>query len=294
MKRCLLVLSAMVVAAAGIAYGRDRAEIGPGDGELSAALPGTTLKLFTYRPTGCSPNLLLLVFHGVKRDAGPYRDRARPLADRLCAVVVAPQFDRERFPRDLYQYGGIVQNGAVVAAGERTVDLVSPLAAWARAATGSPQMPYVLLGHSAGGQFVDRVAAFAATGPARLVVANPSTWVMPSLAEAAPFGFGHLGPAIGAEEAMRVYLARPLIVLLGDADTGTRNLAASPEAMAQGPYRLARGRNAFRMAKETAERKGWPLNWTLIEIPGVGHDAAAMFAAPQTAAALQDLSRPRP
>jgi poly(3-hydroxybutyrate) depolymerase len=293
MKRCLLALAVVIVAAAG-ANGQNRAEIGPGNGEQSAALPGATLRLFTYRPTDCTPDLLLLAFHGVQRDAGPYRDHARPLADRLCALVVAPQFDKQRFPRDLYQYGGIVQNGVAVTPGGRTVDLVAPLAAWARAAAGSPQMPYVLLGHSAGAQFVDRVAAFATTDAARMVAANPSTWVMPSLAEPAPFGFGRFGPTGDAEAALRAYLARPLVVLLGDADTGKHNLAASPEAMAQGPYRLARGRNAFRQARETAARMSWPFNWTLVEIPGVGHNAAAMFAAPQTAAALEDLSHPRP
>jgi hypothetical protein len=294
MKRCLLALAVMIAAAGGVARGQDRAGIGPGNGEQTAALPRASLELFTYRPADCSPRLLLLVFHGVKRDAGPYRDRARPLADRLCAVVLAPLFDKERFPRDLYQYGGVMQKEVVAAAGSRTVDLVGPLVAWARTAVGSPRMPYVLLGHSAGAQFVDRVAAFTATDAARIVVANPSTWVMPSLTTAAPFGFLGVEPPSAAEEELRAYLARPLIVLLGGADTGTHNLARSPEAMAQGPYRLARGRNAFQMAHQVAERRRWPIHWTLVEVSGVGHDAAAMFSAPQTMTALEDLDPARP
>jgi hypothetical protein len=155
-------------------------------------------------------------------------------------------------------------------------------------------MPYVLLGHSAGAQFVDRVAAFTATDAARIVVANPSTWVMPSLTAAAPFGFLGVEPPSAAEEELRADLARPLVVLLGGADTGTHNLARSPEAMAQGPYRLARGRNAFQMARQVAEQRGWPIHWTLVEVPGVGHDAAAMFSAPQTMAVLEDAGPGRP
>jgi hypothetical protein len=73
---------------------------------------------------------------------------------------------------------------------------------------------------------------------------------MPSLTEAAPFGFGGIGPSPKAEEALRAYLARPIVVLLGDADTGTHNLAVSPEAMAQGSYRPARGRNASRRRRK--------------------------------------------
>ena len=290
-RKTLCMFLATTALLAGTASGQT---IGPGDGEQSVALPKATLGLFTYRPANCSAKLLLLVFHGVNRDAGPYRDRARPLADRLCAVVIAPLFDKERFPRDLYQYGGIVQNGIVAKPGHRAVDLVEPLVAWGRAAVGSPQMPYVLLGHSAGAQFVDRVAAFTASDAARIVVANPSTWVMPSLVDAAPFGFGGVVPTAIAEEALQTYLARPLVVLLGEADTGTRHLAIGPEAMAQGPYRLARGRNAFRTARQVAQQHHWAIDWTLVEVPGVGHDAAAMLSAPQTAAALADLHPRRP
>jgi hypothetical protein len=286
------ILGALATATALFAQTASGQTIAQGNGQQSAALPGATLELFTYRPPNCSPGLLLLVFHGVNRDAGPYRDHARPLADRLCAVVVAPLFDQQRFPRDLYQYGGIMHDGRVAGAGHRTVDLLDPLAAWTRTAVGAPQMPYVLLGHSAGAQFADRAAAFTTTEAARIVVANPSTWVMPSLTVAAPFGFRGVEPASRAEEALRAYLARPLIVLLGQADTGTHNLAMGPEAMAQGPYRLARGRNAFRAAQGVAASHNWPFGWTLIEVPGVGHNATAMFNTPQTTAALARTSDP--
>ncbi|MGU7769232.1 hypothetical protein ACV229_03495 [Burkholderia sp. MR1-5-21] len=42
----------------------------------------------------------------------------------------------------------------------------------------------MLLGHSAGAQFLDRVAASGAPDAARIVIANSSTCVMPSTAEA--------------------------------------------------------------------------------------------------------------
>jgi dienelactone hydrolase len=263
------------------------APIAPGDGEQLVSLQGGELQVFTYRPADCRPRILFVVFHGVGRDAGPYRDHARPLADKFCAVVAAPKFDAGRFPRDLYQYGGIADHGRLIQEGTRTIDLVAPLVTWAQEAAGQPGMPYVLIGHSAGAQFLGRVAAYTSTQALQIVLANPSTWVMPTTDTSLPFGFGGIKPS--PDEALRAYLAKPIIVDLGGSDTGTKSLDVSAEAMQQGPYRLARGRNAFNAAKLAAEIHGWPFNWTMIEVPDVGHNATQMFNAPQTVSALEAL-----
>jgi hypothetical protein len=71
---------------------------------------------------------------------------------------------------------------------------------------------------------------------------------------------------------------------LGQEDIGTHNLAAEPEAVAQGATRLERGRNAFAKAKAAAEQQGWQFGWQLVEVPGVGHNAAMMFSSPQAVA----------
>jgi pimeloyl-ACP methyl ester carboxylesterase len=265
--------------------GTAQAQIASGAGEQTATISGQPFKVATYRPPSCSPELLLVVFHGIGRDAGPYRDHAQPLADRLCAFIVAPEFDKERFPRDFYQFGGVAPAGQYVPAGTRPIDLVVPLVAWTRQAAGKPTLSYILIGHSAGAQFVSRVAAFTPTDAARIVVANPSTWVMPTSSDDVPNGFGGVP---NAEQALRTYLALPLLVLLGQNDTGSNNLDQSAKAMAQGPYRLARGRNAFKAAQATAASHGWTLGWRLVEVPDVGHSATNMFKAPATIAALSE------
>ncbi|HYD08290.1 MAG TPA: hypothetical protein VEC60_21325 [Reyranella sp.] len=251
-----------------------------GNGKHEADIAGTTLKVFTYRPAG-TPRRLLLVFHGLNRDAGPYRNNARVLAERIGAIVIAPEFDAGRFSIDLYQRGGVAKDGAFVPAGNRTVDLIAPLLAWAREASGHPELPHALLGHSAGGQFLSRVTAFAPTEPAHFIVANPSTWVAPSLTDAVPFGFGGTPDA---ENALRAYLERPVVALLGQEDTGTHNLSSEPEAVALGATRLERGRNTFAKAKAVAQERGWPFGWQLVEVPGIGHNAALMFSSPQAVA----------
>lgn len=247
--------------------------------ELHLAPDGVALEVFTYMPAGCgAPRALLLVFHGVGRDADRYRDHAKPLADALCAAVAAPPFDKARFGRDLYQYGGV----GVAPEGRRSIDLIAPLADDVRAGLGARGVPVLLLGHSAGAQFLDRAMAFAQAprGLAGAIVANPSTWVLPD-GDAPPFGLGGVSP--------RAYLEARIAVLLGGADTGGKELAVGRRAMAQGENRLERGRRAFAMAQDVARREGWALGWTEAEVPGVGHDAARMFASAEALAAARRL-----
>src|SRR5262249_27439663 len=147
-----------------------------------------------------------------------------------------------------------------VAPGKRTVDLIAPLVAWAQAACARSDLPHALIGHSAGGQFLSRVAAFAPTPATRYLIANPSTWVLPSLQDAVPYGFG--GTPDG-ERALRAYLELPVTVLLGAEDIGTDNLSSEAEAVAQGINRRERGRNTFAKAKAAAQSLGCRFGWEL-------------------------------
>jgi hypothetical protein len=258
-------------------------DIPAGNGRQSATVSGVVLTVYTYKPSNCAPRLLLLTFHGVGRNARGYRNHAKPLADAACAVVVEPLFDQARFGTASYQHGGVGAAGVAAPAGGRTVDLVAPLAAWAREALGQAALPYAMIGHSAGAQFLDRVAAFTPNGAVRIVIANPSTWVMPSTETQVPFGFGGVP---NADEALRTYLALPITVLLGTSDLLTKELDMTPPAMAQGPDRYHRGLHAFAMAQAAAKQHGWAFGWDLREVPNVGHNARAMFGSRQAIDAI--------
>src|SRR3954451_25141561 len=123
------------------------APIAPGNGQQTADIAGTRMTVFTYRPSNCSDPSLLLVFHGVARNARAYRDYARPLAERNCLLLVAPLFDQRDFPGWRYQRGGIVRGGAIQAPSDWSGNLVPALVAWAGQQEGRP-LPYSLLGHS--------------------------------------------------------------------------------------------------------------------------------------------------
>jgi pimeloyl-ACP methyl ester carboxylesterase len=279
----LTVLAAALAVLAGPAHGQ---QIGPDSGEQSAVLLGTSFQISTYRPPNCVPRLILAVFHGNDRDAGPHRKVSRPIANTYCAIVVAPRFEKQQFSDTAFSLGGVVDNGALVPPGKRTVDYVAPLIAWARAASGQPALPFALLGHSGGAQLVDRVAAYVPTDARRFVIANPSTWVLPNL-EPAPYGFGGIGTPADAEKAIRAYLARPIVVLLGGKDTSNGALAMNREAVAQGENRLMRGRNSFALAESVAHERKWPFGWKKLEVPDLGHDFSNMLESRQAVDAFK-------
>ena len=280
----LLALASLMLTSSPPARAADA--IPGGNGHQTATINGVPLQVFTYRPDGCAITGMLLVFHGLGRNVEGYRNDAIPLGQRLCMLVVAPLFDEQRFPTWRYQRGGIVNDGKLQPAQDWTVNFVPALVAWVRRQENRPDLPYDLIGHSAGAQFLSRVAAFVPLSATRIVIANPSTWVLPSLDTPAPYGFGGVFPQPQAEDALHRYLAAPITVLLGEEDTGSQDLADSKEAEAQGGTRLARGQNAFHAAQAAAKQHGWPFNWRLALVPGVGHTARGMLGSKQAFDAL--------
>lgn len=264
-----------------------------GSSQRSVDIGSEVIELFAYKPARYAGGPILLVLHGLGTNAPGYRDAAIPLADAQGWLVVAPLFDRKRFPTWRYQTGGIVRNQR--ATGEFTVE---PEETWmgrqflavidaVRTAEGEPGLAYALIGHSAGGQALSRFAAFVPHQAKRIVIANPSTYLWPSREERFPFGYGGLPSALSDDEALRRYLAQPVTVLLGTADIDRdRDLNVSASAERQGRHRLERGHNAFRAAQELAQARGWPFAWRLLEVPDVGHSARRMFGSQQAAAAL--------
>src|SRR5262249_24759833 len=222
---CIICLCSWVTGAA--------APLPDGAGKQTILLKDMSLTVFTYRPHGCGEPSLVVVLHGVSRNADGYRDYMRPLADRHCLLVAAPQFDKARFPQWRYQQGGIVQQGIVQDPQQWTGNIIIELVAHIRRLEGRP-MPYALIGHSAGGQFLSRLAAFVPTEAQRIVIATPGTHVFPDLHVKAPFGMGGVYPETMAEAALRRYLEQPITIFLGQDDTDKDGLNESAAAMAQG------------------------------------------------------------
>jgi hypothetical protein len=131
------------------------------------------------------------------------------------------------------------------------------------------------------------MAAFLPGKPERIIAANPGSDLFPTTDQPFGYGFGNLPKELSDEGVLKEYLASPLTLYLGTDDIYPRpSFDDSPEAMKQGRHRLERGRNCYAYAKALAQQKGWPFNWRIVETPGIGHDAAKMFAAPEMQEAL--------
>ena len=96
-------------------------------------------------------------------------------------------------------------------------------------------LAYSLLGHSAGGQFLERLAAFVPTQAKRIVVANPGSYVFPSLDVAAPYGLGKVYAGAEGEAQLRRYLEQPLTIYLGEADTRVDDAMTVPRRVPRAP-----------------------------------------------------------
>src|SRR5262245_39887613 len=255
--------------------------------EVTAGPQQTPLEVFTYKPAGYRDGPLIIVFHGILRNADEYRDHAKEMGDRLGALIAAPRFDKERFPTESFQQGGILRDGQARAKEDWTFSRVSEIANEIRRRESRPELPYYLLGHSAGGQFVERLAGFVDPGATRIVAANPGTHQFPTREQRYPYGFGGLPDELSNDAALRRYLAQPLTLFLGTDDTVVdEHLTVSPWANAQGAVRLERGRNMFEFARKLARERGWAFHWRLVEAEGIKHDHALMFNHPHEAAAL--------
>jgi len=290
MNLCKHLAALLVFSCVAIAHAE---AIPAGSSQISVVIDTETIELYTYKPPQYAGGPVLLVLHGLGTNAPGYRDYAIPLADALGFLVVAPLFDRKRFPTWRYQTGGIVRNQR--AEGEFAVE---PEAQWmgstllsiintVRTAEKRPELAYSLIGHSAGGQTLSRFAAFMSHQAKHIVIANPSTHIWPSRDERFPYGYGGLPASLSDDASLQRYLAQPVTLLLGTADIKRGgDLNVRPGAERQGSNRLERGHNVFRSAQQLAQQRGWIFNWKLVEVPDIGHSARRMFGSAEALTVL--------
>lgn len=249
---------------------------------IDAQHPDRPLTVHCYRPDSHRPeNPVVIVQHGMLRNGDEYRDFWIPAAEKHGLLIAAPTFSDAAFPgTEAYN------NGLVVAADGS----ITPQAQWAyavparvldalRAGGATTRQQAMLYGHSAGGQFAHRLLATQDHAPfAAVIAANPGWYTLPDLSRRFPEGLG----GTGFDDArLAEWFRYPMQIFAGDQDIEENdpNLPAQPEALAQGPHRYARAKFMFLSARTQAAALGMAFNWTLTEVPGVGHDGEAMSRA---------------
>jgi hypothetical protein len=275
----------------------------------------------------------VVVFHGKGRNVegyyGALADAAHHAGKAAAqTLLLAPQFLREedvhahRLPAEFLRWhlgawsAGLPAAGPVALSSFDVIDaIVNDLADRAR----FPNLTsIVLIGHSGGGQLLNRyaivgtrTASLAGSGiHVRYVIANPSSYFYfsderpqrdgtfaPYRADECP-GFNHwrYGPAsappyvtdVSAEAWQRreqSYASSDVVYLLGteDADPEQRDLDTSCAGEAEGPERLSRGQAYFRYL---SGRHAQDFHQQLWLVSGVAHSGERMLDSPCGIAAM--------
>ncbi|WP_440958684.1 alpha/beta hydrolase [Oceanicaulis sp. LC35] len=233
---------------------------------------GPALRVFYVEPPeGRLPDApVVIVMHGVNRNADEYRDNWIGLAEQYGLRIYAPEFTSADFPgAAFYNLGGVGTDAP------SSYAAIEPLFAAIRA-RGSTASGYTLFGHSAGAQFVHRAVLFEDMPHLiKAYSANAGWYTLPDQNTDWPYGLAGVSVT---ESQLAAWLQRPMTLLLGEADTDRRdrNLRRTPEALAQGPHRFARGMFFFEAARSEADRLQLPIGWRVVTVPGVAHDNAGM------------------
>jgi hypothetical protein len=238
--------------------------VGSGQFERDEAAGATVerQRVFYHRPAAWTPaGRIVVVMHGVNRDADRYRDEWRGLADQYGFLLVVPEFSQAKFPGDAgYNFGGMVDDKDKPLPRERwSFNVVDRVFADVRRLSGAERQAYSLYGHSAGAQFAHRFLLFAASPSVEMVVvANAGWYTLPVADEAFPYG---LKGSPATEADVRAFLARPLVLQLGEADTDSAHSSlrrtpartASPAARTSWPWPRS---------KPNGWASRWPGGWS--------------------------------
>jgi pimeloyl-ACP methyl ester carboxylesterase len=270
---------------------------GPGTFQLRVG-PGRSraVDVFYYRPralTADSP--VIIVLPGAGRNAWNYRDHWIEAADQHGVLVLALHYPESDYPGFWnYNIAGMITD-VVIDRSARALSnyrIHTDREQWlfddldrvfdsAVRGVGLRTDRYDLFGHSAGGQFLHRFAMFAPEQARadRILASNSGWYTVPDAAERFPFGLDELTIT---ESQLRFAFSRKLVVFLGgtDDENETRgDLARSPQTDRQGHHRLARGKYFYEKSSKVAAAMSARFNWTLLVVPGIGHDRRGMSLA---------------
>jgi len=267
--------------------------------------------------------------HGVQRDADRYFGVGLGLlqAARLDAsstVLLVPHFLTASDPSPdgripLWRGGNWMQ--CQESRGKEAINSCGVLDDIARYLSADKRFPVlkeiVFIGHSAGGQLMQRYAVLNNSEEAlrkagvrvRYVVSSPSSYLYldanrPEGDDFKPvnsilcpgynnfrYGLGNMvpyGQGLDGEQLFKRYAAREVLYLVGaqDNDPAYESLDKSCGAAMQGTDRLNRHRNYLRYEQFLARKWGTPVARAVMVVPDAGHEAADIFESREVAAKI--------
>lgn len=221
---------------------------------------------------------VIFVFEGGDRGYDYLLKTWKCEAEKHRFMVFIPHFDLNRYPLSDYQEVGVMDKNHTIVnrQEEQTPILIDKIFEYIRQHSDSQRSGYMLYGHSAGGQFVQRFMLFHDSPYVeRAVIGSPGWYTLPDSEQDFPYGVRNI-PFITSEK-IKKYLAKPIVLQLATGDTVRESfLRKTSEAELQGRNRYERGNSFYRYLCEIATKNNWPCNWQKIEEPGIGHNSIEM------------------
>lgn len=272
-------------------------EAGVGHYVLEDPATQQDVSVYYYQPSNYTPQTpVVLVLHGLRRDADEYRDSWAEHAEREGLMVLVPQFSAKAYPGgNGYNLGNVFKaTSAEETRGFTLLDEMNPPEQWVftlieRVFTDyrshrsvNDHDTYYLYGHGAGAQVAHRFAMFMPESHAAEIIVGAAGWyTMPDASIEWPYGIGSV-PVLD-RAAMSAFLAKPMVLLAGGADTATLHtvMRKTPQTNAQGETRVERTRYYYEFGRHQAQRLNTAFNWKHWVMPGVTHSPSQMtpFAA---------------
>ncbi|MFQ5774700.1 MAG: hypothetical protein ACE5GS_09300 [Kiloniellaceae bacterium] len=225
---------------------------------------------YLYRPAKPAgrPKILVLI-HGVSRNAREHMKVFQPYAERDGVTLVAPLFDEDHFRG--YQRLGLNPRAE---RGNRADLSLHRILEEIGAPAGMPAGRFHLFGHSGGAQFAHRYAMAYPEHVIRYAISAAGWYTMPDLAVAYPHGMRVGKKAPGLRLDIERFLRIPACVLVGANDVerdATFKKSAFLDAT-QGRTRIERAERWVGAMTTAARWRGLDTPFALHVLPRAGHD----------------------
>ncbi len=224
------------------------------------------LEYFLYIPeTYQDDGKILYTIHGISRNAEEHIRGFVAQAERHGAVLVAPLFRKENFPR-YQQLGTNVQQ-------ERADMAFDHILQDAHHGLGVSPAPMRMFGFSGGGQFLHRYAMFYPKRVARMVLAAPGWYTFPDPERKYPYGLKSTSDWPQLQFSLENFLRIPTLVLVGEEDDlRDKDLNKDREIDSfQGLNRIERAERWVSSNRNLARSYDIPADFRLETIPNASH-----------------------
>ncbi len=239
------------------------------------------IPVWVVLPTGYSASSkFIMTMCGINRDASGIASYWVSFANTNNYVIAAPEFNSTNWSSDAYILGNMFTgsdgSGTLNPKARWSFNIVEQMHKELYVNCSLSDSTYELWGHSAGAQFVHRLAFFLPDNLiTRYIAGNAGWYTCPDLTVAFPWGASNTQLNL-AQADLVAYTNRKLVIMRGTADT-VRDAALNvdPRSDAQGLNRYTRAGYFYNNGKTVNAS----LAWKMVDVVGVGHDDQKMAVA---------------